>query len=199
VDDHWIVREGLAAIIASEPDMVVAGSAATGEEAIALFKQHRPDITLMDLRLRTMSGLQAIEAIRREQPDAKVVVLTMYQGDEDIFRALAAGASAYLLKETLSDDLVRIVREVHAGTHELSHDVQTRLNVRAAQPTLTTREIQVLELVSQGHRNKEIASVLGISEETVHVHLKNIFSKLKVNERTAAVNVALRRGIVHIE
>jgi len=199
VDDHWIVREGVALIIASEPDMEVVGSAATGEDAVLLFKQHRPDVTLMDLRLRTMSGLEAIQAIRREQADARVIVLTMYQGDEDIHRALAAGAAAYLLKETLSDDLIRIVREVHAGERPIGPDVQARLDERAAQPTLTLREIQVLELVSQGRRNKEIASILGISEETVHVHLKNIFAKLKVNERTAAVNVALRRGIVHIE
>jgi len=199
VDDHWIVREGVALIIASEPDMEVIGSAATGEDAVLLFKQHRPDVTLMDLRLRTMSGLEAIQAIRREQADARVIVLTMYQGDEDIHRALAAGAAAYLLKETLSDDLIRIVREVHAGERPIGPDVQARLDERAAQPTLTLREIQVLELVSQGRRNKEIASILGISEETVHVHLKNIFAKLKVNERTAAVNVALRRGIVHIE
>jgi DNA-binding NarL/FixJ family response regulator len=199
VDDHWIVREGVALIIASEPDMEVIGSAATGEDAVLLFKQHRPDVTLMDLRLRTMSGLEAIQAIRHEQADARVIVLTMYQGDEDIHRALAAGAAAYLLKETLSDDLIRIVREVHAGERPISPDVQARLDERAAQPTLTSREIQVSELVSQGRRNKEIASILGISEETVHVHLKNIFAKLKVNERTAAVNVALRRGIVHIE
>jgi len=199
VDDHWIVREGIALIIASQPDMEVVGSAATGEEALALFKQQRPDVTLMDLRLKTMSGLQAIQAIRHEQPDARVIVLTMYQGDEDIHRAIAAGAAAYLLKETLTDDLVRIVREVHAGARPIGADVQARLDERAAQPTLTSREIQVLELVSRGQRNKEIAWTLGISEETVHVHLKNVFSKLKVNERTAAVNVALRRGIVHIE
>src|SRR5262249_52139848 len=151
------------AIIATEPDMEVVGSAATGEEAVLLFKQHRPDVTLMDLRLRTMSGLEAIQIIRQEQDDARVIVLTMYQGDEDIHRALAAGAAAYLLKETLSDDLVRIVREVHAGARPMGADVQARLDERATQPTLTTREIQVLEQVSQGRRNKEIASLLGIS------------------------------------
>jgi DNA-binding NarL/FixJ family response regulator len=199
VDDHWIVREGIALVIASQPDMEVVGAAATGEEAVLLFKQHRPDVTLMDLRLRTMSGLEAIQAIRREQPDARIIVLTMYQGDEDIHRALAAGAATYLLKESLSDDLIPIVRDVHAGGRPIGAEVKARLDERAAQPTLTSREIQVLELVSQGRRNKEVASALGISEETVHVHLKNIFVKLKVNERTAAVNVALRRGIVHIE
>jgi len=199
VDDHRIVREGIALIITRQPDMQVVGAAATGEEAVQLFKRHRPDVTLMDLQLTAMSGLEAIQAIRREQADARIIVLTMYQGDEDIHRALAAGATTYLLKDTLSDDLIRFVREVHAGRRPIRPDVKARLDERAAQPTLTPREIQVMELVSEGRRNKEIASLLGISEETVQVHLKNIFAKLKVSERTAAVNVALRRGIVHIK
>ena len=198
VDDHRIVREGIALIISRQPDMEVVGAAATGEEAVHLFKNHRPDVTLMDLQLTTMSGLEAIRAIRREQGNARIIVLTMYQGDEDIHRALAAGATTYLLKDTLSDDLIRFVREVHEGRRPLSGDVKARLDERALQPTLTPREVQVMELVSEGRRNKEIASSLGISEETVQVHLKNIFAKLKVSERTAAVNVALRRGIVHI-
>jgi DNA-binding NarL/FixJ family response regulator len=199
VDDHRIVREGIALIISRQPDMEVVGSAATGEEAVLLFKRHRPDVTLMDLQLPTMSGLEAIQTIRREYDDARIIVLTMYQGDEDIHRALSAGATTYLLKDTLSDDLIRFVREVHAGRRPIRPDVKARLDERAAQPTLTPREIQVMELVSEGRRNKEIASRLGISEETVQVHLKNIFAKLKVSERTAAVNVALRRGIVHIK
>jgi DNA-binding NarL/FixJ family response regulator len=199
VDDHRIVREGIALIISRQPDMEVVGSAATGEEAVLLFKRHRPDVTLMDLQLPTMSGLEAIQTIRRDYDDARIIVLTMYQGDEDIHRALSAGATTYLLKDTLSDDLIRFVREVHAGRRPIRPDVKARLDERAAQPTLTPREIQVMELVSEGRRNKEIASLLGISEETVQVHLKNIFAKLKVSERTAAVNVALRRGIVHIK
>jgi DNA-binding NarL/FixJ family response regulator len=199
VDDHRIVREGIGLIIARQPDMEVAGSAATGEEAIALFKRERPDVTLMDLQLATMSGLEAIQAIRREDADARIIVLTMYQGDEDIHRALSAGATTYLLKDTLSDDLIRFVREVHAGRRPIRADVKARLDERATQPTLTPREVQVMELVSEGKRNKEIAVLLGISEETVQVHLKNIFAKLKVGERTAAVNVAIRRGIVHIK
>jgi two-component system, NarL family, response regulator len=199
VDDHRIVREGIALIISRQPDMEVVGSAATGEEAVLLFKRHRPDVTLMDLQLPTMSGLEAIQTIRRDYDDARIIVLTMYQGDEDIHRALSAGATTYLLKDTLSDDLIRFVREVHAGRRPIRPDVKARLDERAAQPTLTPREIQVMELVSEGRRNKEIASLLGISEETVQVHLKNIFAKLKVGERTAAVNVALRRGIVHIK
>jgi DNA-binding NarL/FixJ family response regulator len=199
VDDHRIVREGLALIIARQPDMKVVGFAATGEEAVLQWRRHRPDITLMDLRLGAMSGLEAIRAIRREEPTARIIVLTMYQGDEDIHQALAAGAATYLLKDTLSDDLIRTVREVHAGGAPMGDDVKALLNERASQPPLTPREIEVLTLVAQGHRNKEIASLLHLSEETVPVHLKNIFAKLKVNERTAAVNVALRRGIVHIE
>ena len=199
VDDHRIVREGIGLIIAREPDMEVVGSAATGEEAVAVFTRERPDVTLMDLQLPTMSGLEAIHAIRREDADARIIVLTMYQGDEDIHRALTAGATTYLLKDTLSDDLIRFVREVHAGRRPIRPDVKARLDERATQPTLTPREVQVMELVSEGKRNKEIAVRLGISEETVQVHLKNIFAKLKVGERTAAVNVAIRRGIVHIK
>ena len=199
VDDHRIVRDGLALIISREPDMAVVASAANAQEAVVQFKAHLPDVTLMDLRLGCTSGIQAIQAIRREYPDARIIVLTMYEGDEDIHQALAAGAATYLLKDTLSDDLIHVVREVHTGGHPISPDVRARLDERAANPTLTPREIEVLKLVSQGKRNKQIAALLGISEETVPVHLKNIFAKLKVNERTAAVNVALKRGIVHIE
>ena len=197
VDDHRIVREGIGLIIDRQTDMEVVGSAATGEEAVLLFMRERPDVTLMDLQLSTMSGLDAIRAIRREDAEARIIVLTMYQGDEDIHRALSAGATTYLLKDTLSDDLIRFVREVHAGRSPIRADVKARLDERAGQPTLTPREVQVMELVYEGRRNKEIATLLGISEETVQVHLKNIFAKLKVGERTAAVNVALRRGIVH--
>ena len=199
VDDHRIVREGIALILSREPDITVVATAATAQEAVAEFKRHLPDITLMDLRLGETSGIEAIREIRREYPAARIVVLTMYQGDEDIHRALSAGATTYLLKDALSDDLIRVVREVHAGGHPMAPDVRARLDKRAAQPTLTPREIQVLQLVSQGKRNKEIAAILGLSEDTVPVHVKNIFAKLRVNERTAAVNVALRRGIIHIE
>jgi two-component system NarL family response regulator len=199
VDDHRIVREGIALIISRQPDMRVIAFAATGDEAVQKFEQQHPDITLMDLRLGKTSGLDSIVAIRQQHTDARIIVLTMYKGDEDIHQALKAGAATYLLKDSLADDLIRVVREVHAGGHPIGPDVRARLDERAAQPTLTPREVQVLKLVAVGHRNKEIASLLGLSEETVPVHLKNIFSKLGVNERTAAVNVALRRGIVHIE
>ena len=199
VDDHRLMREGIVRIIEMEPGVTVVAEGATGEEAVERFVQYRPDVTLMDLQLSTMSGLEAIQAIRREDADARIIVLTMYQGDEDIHRALTAGATTYLLKDTLSDDLIRFVREVHAGRRPIRPDVKARLDERATQPTLTPREVQVMELVSEGKRNKEIAVRLGISEETVQVHLKNIFAKLKVGERTAAVNVAIRRGIVHIK
>jgi DNA-binding NarL/FixJ family response regulator len=199
VDDHRIVREGIAAIISRQPDMTVVGFAASGEEAIEQFNRWRPDVTLMDLRLEGASGLHAIQAIRREHPDARIIVLTMYGGDEDIHQALAAGAATYLLKGSLSQELISTVRDVHAGGHPLSPELKAKLAVRAAQPTLTAREVQVLKLVALGRRNKEIAAILGISVETVPVHLRSIFAKLHVNERTAAVNVALRRGIVHIE
>ena len=200
VDDHRLVREGIVLIISSAGDMEVVGSATTGEEAIAQFQRHRPDITLMDLRLAgAVSGVEAIKAIHAVTPEARIIVLTMYSGDEDIHRALVAGAAAYLLKDTLGDDLLRVIREVHAGGRPVSPDVQALLDVRSGQRNLTRREIEVLELVATGKRNKEIATILGMSLETVPVHLKHIFAKLDVTDRTAAVGVALRRGIVHID
>ncbi|HVZ22239.1 MAG TPA: response regulator transcription factor [Vicinamibacterales bacterium] len=199
VDDHRIVREGIALILSREPDFEVVARAASGEEAVAMFARHRPDITLMDLRLKAMSGLDAICEIRKHDPNARIIVLTMYVGDEDIHQALAAGATTYLLKEALPDELVRTVRDVYAGEHPLQDDVRAKLDERAGQPALTPREVEVLELISRGMRNKVIATELGITETTVAVHIKNIFAKLKVNERTAAVHVAIRRGIVHIE
>jgi DNA-binding NarL/FixJ family response regulator len=198
VDDHRIVREGIELIIARQPDMQVVGSAGGADESVELFRRHHPDVTLMDLQLGARSGVEAIRVIRREHPDARIVVLTMYQGDEDIFRALQAGATTYLLKDTLSDDLIRVIREVHAGMHPVRADVEAALAERAAGPTLTPREVQVVGLIAEGMRNKEIAAALGISDETVQVHVKSIFWKLKVNDRSAAMNVALRRGIVHL-
>lgn len=199
VDDHRIVREGISLIISREQDMKVIGAVATGEEAVELYKQHRPDITLMDLRLRTMSGVVAIRSIKEQDPNARIVVLTMYEGDEDIRRAVEAGASAYLLKDTLPDHLVRVVREVFTGNRAIPPNIEALLKEHAAQRPLTSREVEVLELLAKGLRSKEIADRLGISEETVHVHLKNIYSKLNVTDRGSAVHVALRRGIVHIE
>jgi DNA-binding NarL/FixJ family response regulator len=198
VDDHRIVREGIELIIARQPDMQVAASAASGEESIEMFRRHRPDVTLMDLQLGAMSGVDAIRIIRRDHPDARIVVLTMFQGDEDIFRALQAGAATYLLKDMLSDDLIRVIRDVHAGKQPVRPEVEARLAERAAGPTLTPREVQVVGLIAEGMRNKEIAAALGISDETVQVHVKSIFWKLKVKDRSAAMNVALRRGIIHL-
>ena len=198
VDDHAVVREGVASIIDMQPDMEVVGTAPTGEAAVSLFRKHRPDITLMDLQLPGMSGLEAIRAIRAGDPEARVIVLTMYEGDEDIFRALQAGAATYLLKNTLSDDLVQVVREVHGGEHPISDEVAERLAARSAEPALTQRETEVLNLLAKGMRNKEIGATLGITEETAHGYIKSIFHKLKVQDRTAAVTVALRRGIIHL-
>ena len=199
VDDHRIVREGLRMIIDSEPDMTVIDSAADGREAVARYRQHTPDITLMDLQLPEMGGVEAIRAIRHLDGHARIIVLTMYKGDEDIHRAMDAGASTYLLKDTLADDLPRIVREVHAGRRMLSPDVLARLEERAASPTLTPREIEVMRLVASGRRDKEIAVALSISSQTARVHMKNIFAKLGVSDRTEAMSVAIRRGIIHID
>jgi two-component system NarL family response regulator len=198
VDDHRIVREGLTLILGRQSDIEVVGSASSGKEAVDLFRRLQPDVTLMDLQLGEMSGVEAIRAIRQHAPAARIVVLTMYQGDEDIYRAFEAGAVTYLLKDTLSDDLVRVVRLVHAGEQPMIPGVVARLAERAANPTLTSRETQVIELIAQGLRNKEIGVSLGISEETAHVHVRNILAKLKVKDRSAAINVALRRGIIHI-
>jgi len=198
VDDHRIVRDGLALIIERERDMKVVGSAASGEETLDALRHMRPSLILMDLNLPGMSGVETIRAIRQRDATIPIVVLTMYEGDQDIRRALEAGATTYLLKHSLSDDLVHVIRNVHAGRHLLPPDVQARLDDTAARPTLSKREIEVMELVLEGCRNKEIADALSISQETVRVHLRTIFAKLDVHDRTAAVKVALRRGIVHI-
>ena len=199
VDDHRIVREGLRMIINGEPDMLVVDTAANGREAVERYRAHTPDITLMDLQLPEMGGVDAIRAIRAQDATARIIVLTMYKGDEDIHRALAAGASTYLLKDTLADDLPRIVREVHAGGRPLSPDVLARLEERAASPSLTPREVEVMRLVAAGRRDKEIALALSISSQTARVHMKNIFAKLGVSDRTEAMGVALRRGIIHLD
>lgn len=198
VDDHAIVREGIEVLLGLERDMEVVGSVESGEEAVALFKIQRPSVTLMDLQLPTMSGVEAIRAIRREDPEARILVLTMYKGDQDIYRAFKAGAAAYLLKDVLSDDLARVIREVHDGKRPIENRVEADLAETGAYAALSAREVQVIELVAQGMRNKEIAASLGITEVTVQVHVKNILAKLNVHDRTAAVTVALRRGIFHM-
>ena len=198
VDDHRLMREGIARIVGLQNDMTVVAEASNGEEAVQQFLRHQPDVTLMDLQLPTMNGLQAIGAIRRAQPDARIVVLTMYHGDEDIHRALEAGARGYLLKDTLPDDLIRVIREVHAGQRSIPPEIAAALEQRASQPVLTLRESQVLDLLATGKRNKEIAASLGISGDTASAHIKSIFVKFNVHDRTAALAEALRRGIIHI-
>jgi two-component system NarL family response regulator len=193
------MREGIVRIVSLQPDIVVVAEARTGQEAVEQFMKHRPDVTLMDLQLPVMNGLQAIRAIKKADAAARVVVLTMYQGDEDIYRALQAGAAAYLLKDSVPDDLIRVIRDVHAGNQIISDDVATKLAARANQPTLTERELQVLELLAEGQRNKEIAATLSISEDTARTHIKSIFFKFNVHDRTAALAEAVRRGIVHID
>jgi two-component system NarL family response regulator len=199
VEDHRIVREGIGLIIDAQRDMKVVASAATGEEAVSLFRRHRPDVTLMDLQLPGISGLDAIRQIRAHDQAARIVVLTMYEGDEDIYRALQGGATTYLLKDTISDDLIHVIRQVYAGERPIPQAVKTRLAERDTSAVLTTRELQVMELIAEGRRNKEIAAALGISDETTQVHVKNILLKLKVHDRTAAVRVALRRGFIHVK
>ena len=199
VDDHRLVREGIGLIIDRQRDMKVVASAANGQEAVDLFTRYRPDVTLMDLQLGAMTGVQTIKAIRRQAPAARIVALTTYEGDEDIYRALEAGAVTYLLKNTVSDDLICVVREVHQGLQpKLPAAVQSRLAERSQRPTLTPRELEVVELIGVGMQNKEIGASLGITEETVQVHVKNILAKLGARDRTAAIAVAARRGIIHL-
>jgi len=179
--------------------MAVVGEASTGREGLELYREHQPDITLMDLRMPDMGGVEAIGTIRAEFPSAKIIILSTYQGDEDIFRALDAGAVTYLLKDTLAEKLVEIVREVARGGRPVLPEIAQRLTERMFQPALTNREIEVLHLLARGMRNKEIAADLKISDETVQGHVKNILAKLSVHDRTEAVAVAVRRGIVHLE
>jgi DNA-binding NarL/FixJ family response regulator len=194
-----MIRAGLIATISPEPDMTVVGSASTGREGLEQYRQHQPDITLMDLRMPEMGGVEAIRTIRAEFPSAKIIVLSTYQGDEDIYRALEAGAVTYLLKDTLAEKMVGIIREVAGGGRPILPEVAQRMTERMFRAALTNREIEVLQLVARGMRNKEIAAELKISEETVQGHVKNILAKLSVHDRTEAVAVAIRRGIVHLD
>jgi two-component system, NarL family, response regulator len=200
VDDHPIVLKGLIASIDAEADMEVAASARSGPEGVALFRNERPDVTIMDLNLTPqMTGIQAIEAIRHEFPHARIIVLSAYKGQEDIFRAIKAGALTYLLKETLADDLVTIIRKVHEGERPLPPEVGQQLAERVRQPDLSPREIEVLGLLARGLRNVDIANVLYITEDTTRDHVQRLFRKLKVKSRTAAVNVAIQRGLLRLD
>jgi DNA-binding NarL/FixJ family response regulator len=198
VDDHPVLREGLATMIGSQEDLRLVAEAGTGEEAIALYKEHHPDITLMDLRLPDMNGIDAIIAIREESPGARIIVLTTYLGDVQALRALKAGAQGYLLKATLRLDLLDTIRSVYAGKSRLPLEVATELAAHAMDDTLTPRELDVLRAVSTGCSNKMVADRLEISEDTVKGHVRNILSKLSANDRTHAVTIALRRGFLDL-
>jgi len=199
VDDHRLMREGVAKIVGVQPDMEVVAEASNGDQAVAQFLASRPDVTLMDLQLPVTSGPEAIRRIRQLDDCARIIALTMYRGDEDIHRAYEAGAMGYVLKDTISDDLIHVIREVYAGRRVVAPEIQQALDARARMPTLSQRERQVLELVAEGMRNKEIAAALGISTDTTGMHVKNIYTKLNVHDRTAAVAKAIRRGIIRIE
>jgi len=199
VEDHHIVRKGFIALLQMVPGMLVVAEASDGVQAMALYREHRPDVTLMDLRLPTMSGVDAIKAIRKDFPDARVIVLTTFDGDEDIYRALQAGARGYLLKGMNTDDLTAAIRTVHAGKTCIPSEVAGRLAERFAGSALTERETDVLKLIVAGLSNKNIATRLFISEATVKTHINNLLSKLGVTDRTQAATTALQRGIVHLE
>ncbi|HVP50482.1 MAG TPA: response regulator transcription factor [Terriglobales bacterium] len=198
VDDHPVVRQGIAGLVGVQPDMVMVGEASNGREAIQQFRTHHPDITLMDLQMPEMNGLDALIAIRNEFPDARVIVLTTYAGDVQILRALKAGAQAYLLKNTLHKELLETVRAVHAGKKTLSPEVSYQVAEHAADDSLTPAEIAVLRLIAAGNANKQIADQLSITEETVKSRVKCILSKLGANDRTHAAVIGLKRGIIEL-
>ncbi len=198
VDDHPLVRQGIAGLVGVQPDMTLVAEASTGREAIQQFRTHHPDITLMDLQMPEMSGLDALIAIRNEFPEAKVIVLTTYVGDVQIRRALKAGAQAYLLKNTLHKELLETIRAVHAGKKALSPEVSCEVAEHATDDALTPAEIAVLRLIAAGNANKQIADQLSITEETVKSRVKNILSKLGANDRAHAAMIGLKRGIIEL-
>jgi DNA-binding NarL/FixJ family response regulator len=198
VDDHPLVREGIAAIINNQPDMSVVAEAATSGEAVQRFREHRPDVTLMDLRLPDASGIDAMIAIRGEFADARIIILTTFEGDVEIQRALEAGARAYMLKNMAPRDLVDVIRQVHAGKKRVPPEVASQLAEHLSDESLTSREVDVLRQISGGNRNRDIAEKLYISEETVKVHVKHIMEKLGASDRTQAVAIAVRRGIIQL-
>jgi len=198
VDDHILVREGIAVLLSAEPDMALVAEASNGREAIQQFRAHRPDITLMDLQMPEMNGLDAIIAIRAEFPDAKIIVLTTYKGDVQILRALKAGARGYLLKNTIHKELLDTIRAVHAGKKSLSPEASFEIAEHSTDDALTPAEISVLRLIAAGNANKQIADQLSITEETVKGRVKNILSKLGANDRTQAAMIGLKRGIIEL-
>jgi DNA-binding NarL/FixJ family response regulator len=198
VDDHPLLREGIAAIINNEPDMTMVAQAATGREAIQQYQAHQPDVTLMDLRLPDMSGIDTMIAIRSSHPDARIVVLTTFEGDVEIQRALAAGARGYVLKSMPPRELADVIRHVHAGRKQIPAAVAAQLAEHLGEELLTDREREVLLRVAAGNRNRDIGELLSISEETVKVHMKHIMEKLGASDRTEAVTIAVRRGIIEL-
>jgi DNA-binding NarL/FixJ family response regulator len=198
VEDHPVFREGLGTIIASQSDMILVSQASDAVEALAEFRRHRPDITLMDLRLAGASGRDALIAIRGECPQARVIMLTTADSDGEIQRAMQAGASGYILKSMPKNELLGVIRTVHAGRRYLPPEVAARLSEHFGEDNLTDRELQVLRLIRDGHRNKQIADQLAIAETTVNFHIKNLVDKLQANDRTHAVTIAVRRGLLEI-
>jgi DNA-binding NarL/FixJ family response regulator len=199
VDDHYLVRVGLTSVLALEPDMTVCAEVATGEQAIASFRTHRPDVTLMDLRLPGISGVEATQMIRAEFPDARIIMLSTYGGDEEIYAGLQAGAIAYLMKSVAREELVLTIRKAAAGRRHVPPEMAARLADRIGRASLSGRELEVLRLLFGGKRNREIASVLDITEGTVKLHVSSILGKLGATDRTEAVTVALQRGLIHLD
>jgi DNA-binding NarL/FixJ family response regulator len=198
VDDHPAIRDGVSLVVDMQSDMVMVGEAANGEEAVERFEALLPDITLMDLRMPVKTGVSAIEAIRRRHPDARIIVLTTFEGDALALQSLRAGAAGYLLKSSLRRELLDAVRTVHAGRRHLQSDIAADIAVHAVEEQLTAREVEVLQLISVGNANRDVARALGLSEDTVKSYVKAIFAKLYVNDRTHAVTVAARRGIIEL-
>lgn len=197
-DDHPMLREGVGAAIGMQPDMAIVGEATTGDEAAASYDRLRPDVVLMDLRMPGMSGLKAIEMIRRVHPDARIIVLTTYSGDVQALQALRAGAAGYLLKSSLRRELLDAIRSVHAGRQHLNPEVAQNIALNATSETLTARETEVLQLIARGYANKQIAWNLQLAEDTIKSYIKNIFGKLQVKDRTHAVTTAAKRGIIDL-
>lgn len=198
VDDHPLLREGIATLVNSQPDMELIAQASTGTEAVQIFKQHEPDVTLLDLRLPDMSGIDTLIAIRTAFPEARIIMLTTFEGDVEIQRALQAGARGYLLKNMPPSELLDVIRQVHAGKKRIPPEIASQLAEHLSDETLTEREVEVLREVANGNRNRNIAEKLFISEETVKVHIKHIMEKLGASDRTQAVAIGVRRGIIQL-
>jgi DNA-binding NarL/FixJ family response regulator len=198
VDDHPLLREGVASILEAETGMVLVGEAHDGAEAVARFRELQPDVTLMDLQMPGMGGVEAIKAIRAEHPDARIVVLTTYEGDVQAVRALKAGAAGYLLKSSLRTEMLDAIRDVHRGRRHIHRDIAAQIALHVVDDPLSAREIEILQLIAVGKANKQIAWELGLSEETIKAHLKTVYAKLDVSDRTHAVTVAARRGIIEL-